>query len=189
MEEIFEAQRQELSGTQGGRRNMFQSFLAANPFVSNLSPVLRNMLGNRFGGSEVGSFLSLLGKAPGQLADAGDSFRDYLGNTGLGDALSPGGIRGQLQNLGSQGLIPRAGQTLEDFRSGGGPGVDLRAEILNDPFRAQDIIRQSAVGGISGQLRPYASTVVNRGLQAFQDQSPGASPWDEFSKRGYNWFS
>ena len=187
---ILQQARDFLSGSRGGRADLFGSYLAGSPDVQDLAPFARGLLQNSASPFGIQSVLNAF-QNPG---DTAGNYRDILGNAGIEGILGSrsADFSGMLQGLRGQGFLPGQGQGLSDFMSSGSVPAGIQSLLSElygrngDEDLARDFIHQSARQSINPLLRGGVSSLVNQKIQGFRDTDRETPLFRAFADRNFN---
>lgn len=148
-----------LSETFQGQGDLFSAFIAANPDLAKVNPLMRSALGRLSFPSRAGYFLGSLGGNIG-------NFRDYLGSTGL-------------QRLGDLDFST----FLRDWR-GNALGEPATEALRSDSDLTRNLLMAINQQGLSPIFRDDARRLVDRKMTAGMDERPGQTPYEFIEGRG-----
>ena len=149
IDNTLEGARFKQSGSQGGRQQLFNSYLALNPGLDAVTPFAQDYLQDQFFPASAQYALDLLGTPSAGVEDI-PNFMDYLGENDWGAPLRPQDYSGRLRDYAGRGILPQAGQSLADWQNssvdGGANPLDVqnRLSILQDDSLWSNLLYNSA---------------------------------------------
>ena len=173
--------------TLGGRKNLFNNWLANQGWARDINPYARGGLSKRFDPLRAKYMLS-------RFRDQGShtDFRSFIDQMSPEQFMSKGGnsIEDMLKSLQHQGRFPGKGQSFGEFISSMEPGAQrsFREGFLDDPSVYGNVIKQGLTGGLSGIGQRYANQGVDREMSAWMDERPSAHPLRGFIDQDFKWF-